>query len=182
MALNWSETIINLDTFLITYSPTIAIVVAMVAIYITNKNSKQQILVGKYEELFEVAQLLGSYYDVFMLLSSKVVVLKDIHNDKIQTIAQYHIEREKYLPTNEKNQIITYLSRLEVLTNCYTKKSLYKKASEYNNLMLVFYEYVFTTGSLNKEIRYKNGFPNYEKFYFLIEDLKKEIISQIKLQ
>ena len=172
----------NINTFLTTYSPIIAVIVAMRAIYYTNKNSKQQILVGKYEELFEVVQLLGSYYDVFMHLSSKVAILKYINNDKIQTIAQYNIERDKYLPITEKNQIITYLSRLEVLTNCYTKKSLHQKASKYNDLMLVFYEYVFTTGSLNKEIHYKNGFPNYDVFPLMIEDLKKEIISQIKLQ
>jgi len=172
----------SLINIITTFSPIIAVIVAMWAIYVTNKNSKQQILVGKYEELFEVVQLLGSYYNVFMFLSSKIAILKDRDNNEIQTIAQYQIELTKYLPLNEKNNIMTYLSRLEVLTNCYAKKMLHKKSSQYNRLMLVLYEYVFTTGSLNKEIHYKNGFPNYQEFRNIIEDLQKEIISQIKIQ
>jgi hypothetical protein len=159
----------------------LAVVVAMIAIYCTNKNSKRQILVVKLKELFETIQMLASYYEVFKLLYSSVMALRDINNTEIVTRAQYFSKRDEFLSMEERDQIIKYLSRLDVLTDCYTKKTLHKKCLAYKNLMFTFYDFVFNAGSLQQAISYPEGFFNYNEFHEIVADLKKDLRPQIKV-
>ena len=103
-----------------------ALLVSISTLYYSNRNNKKQILVGKYEELFEVVIKLGSYYQVFINLSFQVDILKDPHivGKKMTTLSQYNEYRDLYLTENDKNQLSIYLARLEVLRKCYTKKIL----------------------------------------------------------
>lgn len=171
-----------LFNILTTLSSLLAVIVAMRAIYVTNRNNKQQILVGKYEELFEVAIQLASYHDIFINLSFQVMIFKtpDIRGRKITTIEQYNTYRDTHLPPNEVEQIRTYLSRLEVLRKCYTKKSLYEKCEEYNSLMFAFFMYTVYPISASPEIHY-DQLPQRVQFLIGLEGFKKEIIAQIEL-
>lgn len=157
-----------------------AVVVAMIAIYISNKNSKQEILIGKFEELYEIIQLLASYYATFKLLYGKVAELREGTNDKLQTRSQYFIIRDEYISKHDFDQIAKYLSRLDVLFTCYTKADLYKKASAYNQLLLSFFDFVYSAGNLHQAIHFSNGYPNENEFYKSVDDLKNEVKKLIK--
>jgi hypothetical protein len=160
-----------------------AVIVAMIAINNANKNSKQQIIVGKLEELFETIQTLTRYYGKFMELSSHAFAFKEqIKVTKLlNTYSDYYSYRDKLISEDERNQIIVYLSRIEVLTRCYTKGKLKEQALKYEDLMFSFAEFVFDGGSIHQELKYKEGFPSYEEFYALVETIKAEIISQIEI-
>ena len=170
-----------LFTILTTLSSLLAVIVAMGAIYYSNKNNQKQILVGKYEELFETVIQLASYHDIFINLSFQADMFKDpsIRGRKIVTIEQYNAYRDKHLPPNEVEQIRTYLSKLEVLRKCYTKKSLYEKCEEYNSLMFAFFMYTVYPISAGPEIHY-DQLPQRVQFLIGLEGFKKEIIAQIE--
>lgn len=160
-----------------------AVIVSMVAIYNANRNSTQQILYGKLEELFETIQTTGMYYNKYIELSSLAFEFKEQANitKLINTYGEYYAYRDKIISETERNQIIVCISRIEVLTRCYANAPLKQQALKYYDLMSTLTEFVFTGGSVKQEINYKNGFPTYEEFYSLIENIKTEIISQIKI-
>jgi hypothetical protein len=158
-----------------------AVGVGMIAIRNSDRNSRQQVLVGKLEEIFEIIQALSRKYGIFNELYFKVEDLHDDTHPEIETIDQYYTIRDQLLPEEERKQIIVYLSRIEVLANCYTKGTLQKSILNYENLMYEFSEFIFTTGSIQKDRNWKDGFPKIEPYYDLTEKLKKDIISQMKI-
>ncbi|NQV91735.1 hypothetical protein HQ489_04645 [Candidatus Woesearchaeota archaeon] len=159
----------------------VAVVVAIVAVYYGNKNSKQQILITKLEELFEVVQSLSRYYGRLMELNFKVEELRDSENKELQTLAQYYEIRDQKISKEERLRISEYLSRIEVLTECYTKGDLKKQLLHFEKLMYSFSDLVFNGGSIHQELNFKKGFPNYEEFNTLIKELKQRIITEIKM-
>lgn len=159
-----------------------AVIVAMIAISYSNKNSRLQIRSNKLEELFEIIQSLSRYYGKFNELMFTVQALHDKENKDIRTMAEYFIIRDQKLPEGERKLILDYLSRIEVLSKCYTKGELLQKVLEYEDLMYSFADYVFNTGSLHMELKWKNGFPDYDAFFARIEDLKTRIVGEIKLK
>jgi len=114
------ETLTGISPFVSLCLPILAAVISIFAIYYAIKNNKKKILVVKLEELFETVQVLASYYKVFQSLYGLVMELRDHYNTKIVTRAQYFSKLEGFLPIEERNQIRKHLSRLDVLTDCYT--------------------------------------------------------------
>lgn len=145
------------------------------------KIASDKFLVAKLEELYEVIQSLSRYYGKFMALYFKVGELRDSEQKELQTLAQYYQIRDQKISEEERLQIYDYLSRIEVLAECYTKKDLKKKLLSYENMMCCFADFVFNASSIDKELNYKNGFPDYEDFYLLITKLKKGLIAEIKI-
>ena len=172
----------NLTTILTTVISILALSVAIGTLYYSNRNNKKQILIGKYEELFEVVIKLGSYYQVFINLSIQVDILKNPHiiGRKMTTLNQYNEYRDQYLTENDKTQLSTYLARLEVLRKCYTKKILGDRCEEYNFIMLAFFAYTVTPASFDKKLYMKSEFPDLGEFREIMEGLQKEIVTQIE--
>ncbi|MBD1362501.1 hypothetical protein IDJ77_01645 [Mucilaginibacter sp. ZT4R22] len=158
----------------------VAIIVALFANYYSNKNNKQQLRVKNLEELFEVIQSLSKFYNRFKNLYCFVLVLRDPTNKDIQTRNQYFAERDKYISENEWEQINRYLSRIEVLTACYTDGALKSKLLNYEKLMYSFADFIFNSGNFQHELYWKNGYPNFDEFYLILKDLKEDIVSEIK--
>jgi len=159
----------------------VAVVVAIVSVYVSNKSSKRQILVPKLEELYEVICSLSRYYGRFMNLNAKVEELRDSEYKELQTLSQYYQIRDQEIEEDERRKVKNYLSRIEVLAECYTKGDLKKKILDYEDMMYSFSDFVFKAGSIHQELKYKNGFPEDEDFNSLITKLKKELISKIRL-
>lgn len=157
-----------------------AVAIGMAAIYHANKNSKREIKTHKLEEIFELIQSLSRYYGIFKELYFSIEDLRDKEKKDIQTLSDYYKIRDEKLPSIDKLKIIADLSRLEVLTKCYTEDSLLNKILKYEDLMYSFTDFVFNVGSMHKELKWKNGFPDYEEYSILIEELKTLIIDQIK--
>lgn len=157
-----------------------AVAIGMAAIYYANKNSKREIKTHKLEEIFELIQSLSRYYGKFKELYFSIEDLRDKEKTDIQTLSDYYKIRDGKLPSADRQKIIADLSRLEVLTKCYTEDSLLNKILKYEDLMYSFSDFVFSGGSMHQELKWKNGFPDYEEYSILIEELKTQIIGQIK--
>ena len=157
-----------------------AVAIGMAAIYYSNKNSKREIKTHKLEEIFELIQSLSRYYGKFEELYFSIEDLRDKEKKNIQTLSDYYKIRDEKLPSADRQKIIADLSRLEVLSKCYSEDSLLDKILKYEDLMYSFSDFVFNGGSLHQELKWKNGLPNYEEYSMLIEELKTQIIDQIK--
>lgn len=157
-----------------------AVAIGMIAIYHSNKNSKREIKTDKLEEIFELIQSLSRYYGKFTELYSSLEDFRDIDKKNILTLSDYYKLRDKKLTSSDRQKIIADLSRLEVLAKCYTEGSLLNGILKYEDLNYSFSDFVFEGGSINQELKWKNGFPSYQEYSNLIEVLKKQIIDQIK--
>jgi len=157
-----------------------AVGIGMAAIYHANKNSKREIKTHKLEEIFELIQSLSRYYGKFKELYLSIEDLRDKEKKNIQTFSDYYKISDEKLPSADRQKIIADLSRLEVLSKCYIEDSLLDKILKYEDLMHSFSDFVFNGGSMHQELKWKNGFPNYEEYFTLIEELKTQIIDKIK--
>ncbi len=158
----------------------LSIIVAIVTVVHSNRNSRQQTIVVKLEELYEEVQSLGMRYDKLKELTFKVEVLRDANNKELQTLDQYYAARDKVVPQPEREKIFGHIARLEVLTNCYTKKELHHALQNYISLMIALSDLAFHAGSVYQEVHWKNVFPDYEKFFTQTEELKKQITAEVK--
>lgn len=157
-----------------------AIIIGMAAIYHSNMNSKREIKTHKLEEIFQLIQSLNRYYGKFKELYFCIEDLRDRENQTIQTLSDYYEVRDEKLPFVDRQKLILDLSRLEVLSKCYTKSTLFNELLKYEDLMFAFSDFVFNGGSMQQELKWKNGFPDHEEYFALVEGLKAQIIVQIK--
>ncbi|WP_170265181.1 hypothetical protein [Salibacter halophilus] len=156
-----------------------AVLIGGFAIYYSNKNSRREIRTHKLEEIFELSESLSINYYVFKDLYFDIEELKNRNNIEIQTYNDYYKIRDKRLTLNDKNKIQSDLIRFEVLARCYTRGYLLKELLDYKDLMHTFLEYVFVGGSLRKEIKWKDGFPNFKDFHQHQNVLREALINQI---
>jgi hypothetical protein len=157
-----------------------AVIIGMAAIYHSNKNSRREINTEKIEEIFELIQSLSRNYRDFKDLYFSIEDLRNENKKNIETLSDYYKIRDEKFSFSNKQKIIADLSRLEVLSKCYTENSLLNKILEYEELMYSFSDFVFHGGSLHQELKWKNGFPTYEEYYSIIDELKKLLIDKIK--
>ncbi len=169
---------------IITAAGTIAaVVVALLAIRHANRSSRQQIVTGKLEELYQTVEKLGTYHNIFMTLFHSVLAYKDQDNHTIRSLKSYYDERDKYLTEADKFEAVELLTRIEVLAECYATEKLKQELLDYYNIMGVFLELVWMGGSLAWEVKYREvGFPNYDEYRELVAGLKKQIVAQIKMR
>jgi len=154
------------------------ILVAIVAIYYSNANSRKQILVNKLEELFEVIELLRRYYSILHQLC--FFSISDYREGRT-SLGQYYVERDKLLSENDKKQIDIYISRIEVLAEFYTKRDLKQKLLKHQDLVYAIRDLVFNGGSIYSASRYNDKYPVPDDFYKDVEQLKKAILSKVKV-
>lgn len=158
----------------------LTMLVAILAIIYTNRNNTKQIRTGKLEELFQCIQSLSRNYGLFMEYWHLVHQLRDKDDKEIQTLADYYSLRDKKLTIEKRSEIIMLLSRIEVLSECYTDANLKEDLLRYEDLMYCFFDLVVNAGSISQELKYKNGFPTFEEFFKRTIDLKAQIVLEIK--
>jgi hypothetical protein len=160
--------------------PMLAVVVAMITVYYTNRNNRQQILVGKLEELFEIIQTISRFYPIFKMLFPLVKQLLNPDNEDMRTFDDYKTSLDEEISESERSQIFSSLSRIEVLARCYTKGELQEKILKFRDLIYSFADFVFNAGGL-QEAHLETGFPSFSEFQGQLDSLKKDIIAQLKI-
>lgn len=156
-----------------------AVIIAMIAIYRSDKNNKEQIVTIKLEELLELIKTLGRYYAKLKDLNNDIQNLRNPDYKQLETLSQYYEIRDVKLSKDEREKIFEKLSRLEVLAKCYTKGSLKEDILKYEDLFYSFSELISNGGSINVELKWKEGLPKYEEFYIILMNLEKQIVNQI---
>ena len=164
----------------IALGPMLAVVVAMVTVYYTNRNNRQQILVGKMEEIFEIIQTISRYYPIYKMMFPLVKQLLSQTNEDLRTFNDYKDSLDEEISEMERSQLFSSLSRIEVLARCYTKGKLQEKILKFRDLMYAFADFVFNAGGL-QESHLETGFPSFSDFQAQLDDLKKDIIFQLKI-
>lgn len=170
----------NLMTLLSTIATIVAVVVAGLAIYYSNKNSERQIVVQKLEELFELIESMRQFYIILKPLSLRVEDLQSQKYEELQTRGQYFEIRNQNITDEDWKQIRGYLPRIKILERCYTDGYLQSEIQGFEDLMFALSDFVYNAGSLHKEMRWKEGFPTYEGFYKIVEDIEQTLILKIK--
>jgi len=160
---------ISLSSLVSAISSAASAMVAIFAIRYSNQNSRQAILTGKLEELYQVIDQISQHYDTFITLYFAVA------DYKRQT-------RDEYLRPEDRKQIESLISRLEVLAKCYTKGNLQDIIVEYHQMSSVLYYYVAHLNSLAAQSLYPDGFPTHARHYELVQELKTEILKKIKIK
>ena len=156
-----------------------AVFVAIIAVVRADKISKREIRVSKIEEIYELIHTLNRYYGVFSELNSNIQSMLDRNNHNVRTMNDYYKIRDGRIPPDERKLFLSKLSRFEVLIKCYTRDDLKKELIHYEDLLYSFSDLVFNAGSSHKELKWKDGFPDYEEFYKLSENMKSELVSLI---
>jgi hypothetical protein len=170
----------NLMSVLSTMATIIAVVVAGLTIYYSNKNSERQIVVQKLEELFEAIDSLRKFYITLKPLSLDVDRLQNQEDEGLKTRNQYFEIRNGALSDEDWKQIRSYLPRIKILERCYTSGELQREIQRFEDLMFALADYTYNAGSLHKDIHWKDGFPTYEEFFEIVESLEENLISKIK--
>jgi hypothetical protein len=158
-----------------------AVTVALGANRIANKNSWQQIRVTKLEELYEAIQSLRNYYPIFEMLRYYINVQKKERSPGDWSwLPEYYTKRDSILPEADRKLIISYIARIEVLTNCYTAGDLQMGLLVFRELLAWFSDLVFDGNSMNDILINKMRFPKQQEFETQVANLLKEILAEIK--
>ncbi len=154
-------------------------VIAVLAIYYSYKSNRQLIITNKLEELFQTVIATTMYYDKLIELFNALDTRnKGISND-LKTYNDYFAVRDRLLPKDEQMRIIADLYRIEVLAKCYTNQDLRHDILKFHEWLKILAHCVITGSNGNQQLKFKNGFPNYEEFYAEVERLKNGVLKQI---
>jgi hypothetical protein len=156
-----------------------AVVIGMYAINRNDKNSKDQIVINKLEELLELIKTIGKNYVILKQLNNDIHNLKNPNFKDLNTINQYFKIRDSKLPLNERENIFNMLSRIEVLAKCYTNKKTRHDILKYEDLIFTMTDLATNTGSLHQQLHWAHGFPNYDEFYNMLIGIEQKIIKKI---
>lgn len=156
-----------------------AVIIAMITIIKNDQNTKKQITTNKLEELLELVKTSAKYYVILKDLDIAVKNLNNIEYDELTTREQYYEIRDAKFPQKEREKMFDKLSRIEVLTNCYTNNYLKEELLVYENLLYTMTEKATNTGSFTELSHWANGFPTYEKFHEMLIKIEEKIITKI---
>lgn len=154
-------------------------IVAVIAVLYGNRNTRKQIVIPKLEEIYELTHSISRYYGRLKELEIRVKELRSRDYDNIKTIAEYEVYRDKTLPFEERQQLLNKLSKLEALSRCYASSDLQQELLEYEDLIYTFLEFVTRTGSLKRELKWKNGFPTFEDAYAKLTQIQQSLVLKI---
>ncbi|MCD6013765.1 MAG: hypothetical protein K0Q79_3627 [Flavipsychrobacter sp.] len=163
-------------------SNSVAVVVAIIAIYSSSRNNRHQILTGKLEELYQVIDQASQYYHILIGLNFSVEEYQQQNNGELKSITQYYVVRDRSLATEDRQKIETYISRIEVLGKCYTNGDLQQSIMHYRQLIGLLYQKVAHLNSITAEVFYSTGFPNYNDHLEILEKLKTRILVKMTIK
>ncbi len=149
-----------------------------------NENNRQQILVGKLEEIYELTTELQYYYMALKFLFDS---LEESHNVKYpaeqraELLEVYRNHREEFKVRNNTDELYTKTSRLKVLSNAYLNDELKEKFLSYNDLLEKLLVVTLQEQMFLKSMFYKEGFPENLTLHNYLESLHEELISLINL-
>lgn len=162
----------------------IALLVSIQSRKDANKNNRQQILVGKLEEIYEITTELQYYYGALKFLFDN---LEESHNLKYPSLQRtelsevYRKRVQEFKSRNNTDDLYYKTSRLKVLCNAYLNGELKEKFLSYNDLIEKILVVSLQEQMMLKEMFYKEGFPENLVLHNYLESLQKELIGLIDL-
>lgn len=165
-----------------------AIVISIITIIMTRKNTKKQIRVGKLEEILEIISFLSSCYQILFILINdmEIIVEKNEKGEKLEGDYLNHKNRvEDFFNIIGKDNLSHKISRLGVLANSYlpnkSSKNVKLKILVLNNLYNIIFMIIAQNDLHMKNVNYKDGIPRPKRMRLFIKDIEKEIIKEMHL-
>lgn len=165
--------------------------VSLVALWISyrtmrasNKNNRQQILVGKVEEIYESITELNYYYRTFELIYNR---LNEYHNtnnsspERSNWLKEYQNSVEQFVERNNVEDLYKITSRLRVLSNSYLSGDLQLKCLTYNDMFVKMMDVVIYQQKMLQETFYAEGFPDALTLQKYLESMQVELVKVIDL-
>ncbi|GAA3776711.1 hypothetical protein [Flavobacterium ginsengiterrae] len=160
-----------------------AIIISIVAIIISSRDNRKQIMIGKIEEIYELTIALYSRYST---LHELYLYLSRYSSERIPNYREKY-RKEYFDYRNECEKVNMYLDtyskifRLNVLANAYLKKDLKIEILAFTHLI----EDLTTQAYRNKREyyidSYKTGFPQQVNVSKLVDDLESKYIDEINM-
>lgn len=157
---------------------TVTAAIAIATILYSNRNNKQQIVTNKLEELYEKVKLVSIQYQTYLSLQADLFYIQE--NRK--PLSDYYALKDHKFSIADKDKMLEYLIRIEVLAHCYTSDSLREKILAYEDMMYTFTELISVGASLRKQIKYKQGFPDYDEQYIQVKEITCMLAKEIDLK
>jgi len=159
----------------------LALIAAGLSIFWNNRNNKQQIKTSKLEELFEVIRTLQDLYYLMAETTYQTKAYKDPEDKTINSLQEYRLKRDELLSRNERDKIVKYVSRIEVLTECYTRGKLNDKIMNYHEMLVAIANYTFNGGDINYQAKFDGDFVDTDKYRSDTKEILDNIIKEIKV-
>ncbi|MEN2402281.1 hypothetical protein GKZ90_0021005 [Flavobacterium sp. MC2016-06] len=182
--IQWFNDYSNVSAFFGTVATTGALIVAIIAIFKTAKDSRHQLLIGKFEEMYSLIYNLLPEYQLFFQLDQ----LMASSNDQSYTVTERQALLSKYKAelvglhriTNVE-EVLQKIGKLKVFANAYLDKDLKNETLSY--CMLFEYIVLVTTqnDSALKQKYFENGFPSVDNVKTLGSKLSDQLIEKINL-
>ncbi|AEA43090.1 hypothetical protein [Fluviicola taffensis] len=146
-----------------------------------NKNNRQQILVGKIEEIYECVTTLNYYYRTFQFIYNQLNESHDSEkhtaNERSDWGKEYTNSVEQFVKRNNVEDLHKITARLRVLSNTYLSGELQLKCLTYNDMFekmmdAVIYGQKFLQGAF-----YKEGFPEALVLQQYLEAIQNDLVK-----
>lgn len=147
----------------------------------SNKNNRQQILVGKIEEIYENITNLNYYYLTFKFMYEQ---LNEYHDSKKYTASErsdrwgeYANSVEQFVRRNNVEDLHKITARLRVLSNAYLSGELQLKCLAYNDMFEKMVNVVIYAQKLSQDAFYKEGFPEPLVLQQYLESIQNDLVK-----
>jgi hypothetical protein len=156
-----------------------AVIVALFSIHFSKKSSKNEILVHKLQELYELILKAGKYYGKIAELYIRINKIKNEEKNEAEKLSYYNDIRDAILPNKEKDEVANLLSRIDIFTNCYIENELKSLILKYSDFLYAYLEFATNAGSIYSDLK-KIKFIEAEEFYNMHNEISVRLINEIK--
>jgi len=180
----WFNDYSDVTAFFGTIATAGALIVAIIAIFKTAKDSRHQLLVGKFEEMYSLIYILLPEYLLFFQLDK---ILENHHNETLPAdqranfLLTYRSELEGVKAMVNIDDLFSKIARLSVLANAYLDKELKNEVLAYSKLFEMILIVSTQQQMAYKYTNFKNGFPQYENVQNFASVISKKLIVKINL-
>lgn len=182
--IQWFNDYSNVSTFFGTVATACALIVAIIAIFKTAKDSRHQLLIGKFEEMYSLIYILLPEYQPFFQLDQLIVNSNDpsyTSTERQAFLIKYKAELAGLPKITNVEEVLEKIGKLKVFTNAYLDKDLKNETLSYCMLFEYIVLVTIQNDSALKQKYFENGFPSVDNVKTLASKLSDELIEKINL-
>lgn len=185
MSMENAKIVMEIISVLANVATIVAVAVAVMAIKQTSRDNQKQITIGKVEEIYEITNLLYSYYPT---LNRLYLILEKYHDEDLYDTNQrkefyedYKFMLEQCQKKNMYEELYNKIFRLNVLANSYLQRTLKIEILSYTDLFESLLGFVFHQETFQKKLSYREGYPTHANMHKFIKNLEAEFIKIINI-
>jgi len=179
-----TETLVILEKMITLGGMVVSIIISIFAIRYATKSNREQVIITKTEEAYELTLFLFYRYQVLFFLYKTLENSKNESYDDEQRkgfLKNYEIELEKVNKIIDSDTLYEKSARLRVLANAYFKPKMKLRINSYCDLYDILLTSSLKRDALFKNVYFKEGFPTQDKMFLFVKKLEQEFVKNINL-